>query len=269
MLTPSDAADLPGGGAMPYLGFGTWQIVGDAAYRAVADALEVGYRHLDTATMYRNEAEVGRALRASGVERDAVFVTTKVPGNATEVRPTIERSLTALGLEDVDLWLLHWPPSRSYEPAALRSAEMVEEMLAARADGLVRAVGVSNFSIAEIDELVRHVGDVPAVNQIEWSPFLHDAAVRAAHDARRIVLEGYSPFQASNLEHPVLREVGDAHGVTTAQVILRWHLQHRVVVIPKSAHRERIAENFAVFGFALTEAEMARLDALGPSSSAR
>ena len=248
---------LSSGAAMPLLGFGTWQLQGRAAYDAVRYALDVGYRHLDTAAIYRNEDQVGRALRESGVPREEVFLTTKIPPReAGRERATLTASLAALGVDRLDLWLIHWPGG------AGANLGMWQELLAAAEDGLTRDVGVSNYSAVQVDELVTQTGRAPAVNQIRWSPALFDP-VRLAHSRDRgVVLEGYSPFRASDLADPVLVEIAAAHGVTAAQVILRWHLDHGVVVIPKSATPERIAANFDVFGFALTDKEMARLNAL-------
>lgn len=247
---------LRSGATIPLLGFGTWQLSGPEAYDAVRAALEVGYRHLDTATVYRNEDQVGRALADSGVDRSEVFVTTKLPPDrANRARQTLEASLRGLGVDAVDLWLIHWPPGGA-------GVDIWRQLLALRDEGLARDVGVSNYSPAQVDELVEATGEAPAVNQIRWSPWLHDAD-RLAHSRKRgVVLEGYSPFKASTLSDPVLREVADAHGVTPTQVILRWHVDSEVVVIPKSARRQRIEDNFAVDGFTLTADELARLDAL-------
>jgi len=245
------------GHEMPLLGFGTWQLPGKQAYEPVRVALETGYRHLDTATMYRNESEVGRALQDSGVPREEVFVTTKLPAErAGRERETIEASLKALGIDQLDLWLVHWPPHGSARPQTWR------EFVAARDDGLTRAIGVSNYSIAEIDELTQATGVTPAVNQIPYSPALHDPQLLAEHRERGVVLEGYSPFRRSDLRDPVFAEVAAAHRVAATQVILRWHLQHEIVVIPKSATPERVRANFDVFGFTLTDEEMARIDAV-------
>lgn len=251
------ALPLGPGGAMPLLGFGTWQIRGDAAYEAVRDALEAGYRHLDTATMYGNEAEVGRALRDSGVPRDDVFVTTKLPPErAGRERETLDASLRALGVDAVDLWLIHWPPRR-------RPVAVWEQFVAAREQGRARAVGVSNFGVHEIDELSAATGVTPAVNQIRFGPRLYDAKLVAQHRDRDVVVEGYSPFKTTNLHDPVLTRIAATHGVDPARVVLRWHVQHEIVVIPKSATPERIVRNADLDGFALTDAEMAEIDGLG------
>jgi 2,5-diketo-D-gluconate reductase A len=245
---------------MPLLGFGTWQLRGNSAYEAVRYALDVGYRHVDTATIYGNEDQVGRALRDSGIPRDEVFITTKIPPReAGRERKTLEASLGALGVDQIDLWLIHWPSGDSADLG------LWQVLLAAAEDGLIRAAGVSNYSPAQIDELVTQTGRAPAVNQIRWSPALFDPARLAHSRDRGVVLEGYSPFRASDLSAPVLATVATAHGVTPAQVILRWHLDHGVVVIPKSAAPERIAANFDIFDFALTDQELAQIDALSSS----
>ncbi len=242
---------------MPMIGFGTWQIRGNSAYESVRYALEAGYRHLDTATMYRNEAEVGRAVRDSGLDRADVFITTKLPpGNAGRERATIEASLRDLGVDQVDLWLIHWPPRGRV------SLRVWEQLIAIRDAGLARAVGVSNYSPSQIDDLIRGTGERPAVNQIPWSIPQYDPDLLAAHRNRGVQVEGYSSLKGTNLRDRTIAEIAGRHAVEPAQVVLRWHLQHGIVVIPKSTHRERIAANFALSGFALGEAEMARLDAL-------
>jgi len=256
------------GAQIPIVGFGTWQIQGNAAREAVSTALEVGYRHIDTATVYGNERQIGRALLDSKIDRDELFITTKLPGNATSVRATIEQSLTDLGIDYVDLWLIHWPPAQSYGPTGNSSQAMYEAMLTLRNEGLARAIGVSNFSIEEIDELTKATAEAPEVNQIPWSPSLHDESLQRDLDLRDVRLEGYSPFKTSRLDDPVLAEIASSLGVTTAQVVLRWHLQHSIVVIPKSVHRERILENLDIFSFSLSADAMRRLDALAKPSHA-
>jgi 2,5-diketo-D-gluconate reductase A len=251
------AVPLGRAGSMPLVGLGTWQMTGPRCRQAVRHALEVGYRHVDTATMYRNEGEVGRALRDSGVPRGEVFLTTKLPpGGAGRERRVLDDSLRALGTDYVDLWLVHWPP----RGRALLTTW--EQFLAARDAGLARAVGVSNYGVGQLDQLTAATGQVPQVNQVPWAPALHDPARLAEHRRRGVVLEGYSPFKNTDLGHPVLAEIAAAHGVTPAQVVVRWHVDHQVVVIPKSATPERIAANFDVFGFSLTEEELTRIDRL-------
>ncbi|TNM63196.1 aldo/keto reductase [Streptomyces sp. NP160] len=245
---------------MPLIGLGTWESSGGQAYRAVRDALDIGYRHVDTATYYANEDQVGAAVRDSGLAREDVFVTTKMPqGNAGRERKTLEESLRAAGLEHLDLWLIHWPPGGQARP------DVWEEFIKARTDGLVRAIGVSNYSIAQIDELTAATGVTPAVNQIKWGPGLFDASLVAAHAERGVALEGWSPFKSTDLAALSLTAAARRHGVTVQQVIIRWHVQHGVVVIPKSSQRERIASNFDIFDFELSADEMRDVDALGRS----
>ncbi|HVB05182.1 MAG TPA: aldo/keto reductase [Acidimicrobiales bacterium] len=251
-------AHLSGSERMPVVGFGTWQIRGDACIRAVGEALSVGYRHLDTATVYENEDEVGWALEASGLDRSAVFVTTKVPPFAAgKARSVLEQSLARLRTDYVDLWLIHWPEDLAGGVA------LWEEMIALHREGRARAIGVSNFEAEAIDKIVAATGVVPAVDQIRWSPFLYDALEAARLAERGVVLEGYSPLKESFLFSSTLAEMAGHHGVTPAQVVLRWHVQHGFVVIPKSVTPSRIAENIDLFGFALDDEEMGRLDSLG------
>jgi len=252
----SEAVALRGGAEMPILGFGTWQMRGGRAREAVRCALQVGYRHIDTATLYKNETEVGLALADSGLRREEVFLTTKLLPGEAHARPAIERSLAELRVDYVDLWLIHWPP-----PPA-NSLLLYQEMLELRDEELAHAIGVSNYSTGEIDDLTAATGDVPEVNQIRWSPFLYDPPRQRELDRRGVVLEGYSPLKESHLDDPVITEIAIATGVTPAQVVLRWHIDHGVVVIPKSVDPSRIAENFDVFKFALDAASMQQLDGL-------
>jgi 2,5-diketo-D-gluconate reductase A len=248
---------LAAGVVMPLVGFGTWQLRGQQAYQGVRTALADGYRHIDTATMYRNEEETGRAIRDSGLDRRDIFLTTKLPGgNAGRERATLAASLQALGLDQVDLWLVHWPPGDAASP------EVWRELLACRDEGLARAVGVSNYSVSQIDELVEATGEAPAVNQIPWSPPEHDPKLLAAMRERDVVVEGYSPLKSTDLSSPVLAGIAAGHGVTPAQVVLRWHIEHEITVIPKSAKPDRIAANIDLFGFSLEPAEVARIDAM-------
>jgi len=256
-MTDIPAVDLGRGVAMPMVGFGTWQLHGELAYEATRHALQAGYRHIDTATMYRNEDQVGRALADSGLDRAEVFVTTKLPpGNAGRARNTIAESLKALGTDYVDLWLVHWPPrGRTLVP-------LWRDFLAVRDEGLTRAVGVSNYSIAQIDELAEATGERPAVNQIPWSPSRSDAALLAAHQERHVALEGYSPLKGTRLRDRTLAEIAAKYRVTPAQVVLRWHIDTGVIVIPKSARPDRIEQNIDLFGFSLTPEEVTLLNNL-------
>ena len=256
-MTSIPTAALPGGD-IPLLGLGTWQSEGDDCYRAVRHALDVGYRHIDTATMYGNEEQVGRALAASGVPRQDVFLTTKLrPADVGREHETLAQSLRLLGTDYLDLWLIHWPPSGDASPWVWA------ELLAARNVGLVRSVGVSNYSVDQLDILSEQTGETPAVNQIPWGPDDYDPQVVEQHAKRGVVLEGYSPFKRTNLDSPALQAVARAHGVSTAQVVVRWHLDHGFVVIPKSVTPARIEANFDVTGFSLTPDVLASIDALG------
>jgi diketogulonate reductase-like aldo/keto reductase len=256
-MTSSPTLPLRDGGSIPVLGFGTWLLEGDVAHRATLDALELGYRHIDTATGYGNEGQVGRAIADSGLPRESIFVTTKLPpDHAGREARTIDESLRLLGTDYVDLWLIHWPVNGSAAP------HVWEQLIAAREAGKARAIGVSNYSADQIDELIDATGVTPAVNQIPWSPSDWDDK-RVTHlGDNNVVLEGYSALKRSNLSDPTLTAIAEAHGVSVPQVIIRWHVDHDIVVIPKSANRDRIAANFDVFGFALTADEVARIDAL-------
>jgi 2,5-diketo-D-gluconate reductase A len=252
---------LPGGGQMPIVGLGTWRLGGDDAETAVTAALATGYRHIDTAVMYGNELEVGRALAASGLGRDEVFLTTKLrPSDAGREADVLRKSLRDLRTEYVDLWLVHWPPDHAYDRRALWN-----EVRRIRDEGLVKDIGVSNFELSQIDDLIESTGEAPAVNQIRWSPSWYDSDVLTGHKARGIPVEGYSPLKDTDLADPVITEIAGAHGVTPAQVVLRWHLEHGITVIPKSQRAERMAANLNLFGFSLTEPEVARMDQLGSS----
>jgi 2,5-diketo-D-gluconate reductase A len=250
---------LARGVPMPMVGFGTWPLRAHQACEAVLSALRAGYRHFDTATMYANEAEVGHALRDSGLARQEVFLTTKLrASDAGRERKVLSSSLRALGTDHVDLWLVHWPPRGK------KSVPVWRELLALRDEGLARAVGVSNYSLRQIDELAEATGEAPAVNQIHWSPRRYDAGLLKGLRERGVVVEGYSPLKDTNLRDPVLADIAAAHGVTPAQVVLRWHLEHQIVVIPKSADPARMAANLDLFGFSLDPAEVARIDGLAP-----
>jgi diketogulonate reductase-like aldo/keto reductase len=243
---------------MPIIGLGTYALEGDEGVRAVQVALDAGYRHVDAATMYGNEAEIGRALVESDVAREDVFITTKLPQEGiTDPRGALEASLRALRTDHVDLWLIHnWPPSDVADPATW------EQLLRARDAGLARAVGVSNYSVSVLDQLAAAAGEIPEVNQVQYGPTLHDPQLLADHRERGVVFEGWQALKMTPLDHPDVVEIAAAHDGTPAQVALRWHVQHGVVCIPKSATPERIRSNFDIFGFELNGDEMARLDAL-------
>ncbi len=252
------AVTVRGGGQMPMVGFGTWPMRGRQARTAVTAALDAGYRHVDTATMYANEAEVGQALHDSALERSAVFITTKLrASDAGREAAVLRASLRALRTDYVDLWLVQGPPPRPHV-----SRQVWHEFLALRDQGLARAVGVSNYSLAQIDDLIKETGEAPAVNQVHWNPLRFDAAFVAGHRERGVVLEGFSPLKDTDLGDPVLATIASAHGVTPAQVVLRWHLEHQITVIPKSADPSRIAANIDLLGFALDADEVAQIDGM-------
>ena len=260
MSSPAEipAVSLPGGGRMPQVGFGTWKLRNDEARDAVLTALAIGYRHIDTATMYGNEAEIGEALAGSGLDRAELFVTTKIrPTDAGQARAILRQSLRALRTDYLDLWLIHWPPSSRGE-----SRMLWNELLAVQADGLVRDVGVSNYALTELDDVTRATGQAPSVNQIDWGPTLYDQHALAGHAERGIAVEGYSGLKNTDLDEPALAKIAAAHGVSSAQVVLRWHLEHNITVIPKSAQPDRIASNFDLLGFSLTADEVATIDAM-------
>ena len=255
---PVDSVSLPNDQAMPLFGLGTWQVTGEEAVRATAAALAVGYRHLDTAHVYGNEGEVGRGLRESGVSRAEVFITTKIPPRHSEQhRVTLERSLELLGTDHVNLWLIHWTIEDQVHEDLWRAMQQ------ARGEGLVRDIGVSNYSVQQLDRLAEATGEMPAVNQIEWSPLLFDRAVLDAHRDRGVVLEGYSGLRGGILEHDKVVEIARKLERTPAQVVIQWHLAHGIVVIPKSRDAERIRSNADVGSFALDPADVAALDELG------
>ena len=262
-LIADATVELTSGAAMPILGLGTWQASGRSAFDAIIHALEAGYRLIDTATAYGNEEQVGQAIAESDVPREHVFVTTKLPPSRVgRERETLAASLDALGFAYVDLWLIHWPPGGDARP------DVWERLLEQQAEGRAREVGVSNYSVRQLDELERETGRLPAVNQIEWSPALFDPDVLEGHRRRGVQLEGYSPLNTMNLRDPRLVRIAEGHRVTPAQVIIRWHVEHRTVVIPKSTNADRIAENAAIFGFALTSSDIEQLDTISDTRRA-
>lgn len=253
---------LNNGVAMPQLGFGVWQVEDDQASTAVGQALEAGYRSIDTAAIYGNEEGTGKALAASGIARDELFVTTKLwnadQGYDSTLR-AFDTSLTKLGLEYVDLYLIHWPlPSKD------RYVETYQALEKIQADGRAKAIGVSNFRPEHLERLLGETSVVPAVNQIELHPHFPQAESRAFHARHNIVTEAWSPLGQGKglLEDPTIATLAAKHGKTPAQVVLRWHLQLGNVVIPKSVTPSRIAENIDVFDFELADEDLAALAGL-------
>ncbi|WP_405422182.1 aldo/keto reductase [Streptomyces erythrochromogenes] len=266
------AIKLNNGTLMPQLGFGVWQVPDAEAERTVGTALEAGYRSIDTAAIYGNEKGTGKAVAASGLPREELFVTTKLwngpkqTWGRDEVLRAFDDSLTKLGLDHVDLYLIHWPrPMRDDFVAIWKTFEEIA------ASGRAKAVGVSNFRTEDLDRIAAESALVPAVNQVELHPLHPQAALRAEHAARGIVTEAWSPLGQGKelLTLPAVTAIAGAHGRSAAQVVLRWHLQHGIVVIPKSVTPARIRENLDVFGFELDASEMAALDALGAGAAGR
>ncbi|OUN33188.1 2,5-diketo-D-gluconic acid reductase [Faecalibacterium sp. An77] len=252
--------EIGNGVQMPALGFGTWTLRGEEGRRCIREALEVGYRLLDTARMYENEDVVGQALRDSGLPREEVFLTTKLwePSNSYQkAKADIDRSLKTLGTDYVDLLLLHEPYPES--------EEMYRAMEEALRAGKARAIGVSNFNQEEYDRLAERCSIRPAVNQVESHVYYPRLTLQKDLAARGTRMQSWAPFTEGRRDvfhEPVLVEIGAAHGKTAAQTALRYLVQNGIAVIPKSAHRERMEENFSIFDFALTGEEMARIGQL-------
>jgi diketogulonate reductase-like aldo/keto reductase len=248
---------------MPWVGLGVYRIpAGKPCLRAVTHALSIGYRHIDTAAFYGNEGDVGRAVRESGIPREQIFVVTKLwnsdQGYASALKACNE-SLAKLALDYIDLYLIHWP-----EPG--RRLDSWRALVELRKQGKCRSIGVSNYTIAHLEELMAHSNVAPAVNQVEFSPFLYQRELLEFCRAHGIQLEAYCPLtRGVKLGDPVIGAVARKHGRTSAQVLLRWAVQHQVVVIPKSGQPARIEENAGIFDFTISDRDMAALDALDAS----
>jgi len=268
MATEVPTRTLNSGYPIPLLGLGTYPMNGEAGVAAMARAIGMGYRLLDTAAKYENEAAVGEAIRRSGVDRAQLFVTTKLRGaehGRARTRDAVRASLDRLGLDYLDLYLIHWPL-----PRLGKFTESYETMLELAGDGLIRSAGVSNFTPAHVQALLDATGVAPAVNQIELSPAVARTEVRQWLDAAGVVTQAWSPLGLDQgvPQQPAVTAAAQAHGVTPAQVILRWEVQQGIVTIPKSADEQRQRANLDVFGFALTDAEMAALAALDQGEAA-
>lgn len=258
------------GRTAPTLGIGTWQVPDDIAPQVVQQALALGYRSIDTAAIYANESGVGKGIRASGIPRDQIFVATKLWHDSHahgSSRPAFEASLERLGLDYVDLYMIHWPV-----PHAHLFVQAWESLIQLRDEGLVKSIGVCNFDAPLLQELLDQTGVLPVVNQVELHPRFQQASLRQYHTENDIVTEAWSPLaQATLQQDPVLKGIAERCGRTPAQVILRWHVQVGNMVIPKTTHPERLKQNSEIFDFELSGADMAaitRLDAadgrLGP-----
>ncbi len=260
-MTDQPRIELSDGAAIPQLGLGVWQTPNDEAASVVGAALKTGYRHVDTAAAYQNEKGVGEGLRASGLARDEVFITTKVwndnQGYDNALR-AIEGSLKRLQLDQIDLCLIHWPaPNRGLYLDTWRALIKAQEL------GQVRSIGVSNFEVEHLDRIIGETGVTPVLNQIELHPRFQQTALRTAHAERGIKTESWSPLgQGQLLSDPTIAALAAKHGRTAAQVIIRWHLDSGLIVIPKSVTPSRIAENFDVFGFKLDAEDMAAIAGL-------
>ncbi|MEW2381421.1 aldo/keto reductase [Micromonospora sp. NPDC047707] len=270
MAYPIPNISLNDGNTIPQLGFGVFQIAPTDTVRAVRTALDVGYRHIDTAEMYGNEAEVGQAVRESGLDRREVFVTSKL--NNGFHRPDVARrafdsTLAALKMDYIDLFLIHWPLPTLYDGDYVSTWKTLEEF---RRDGRARSIGVSNFQVAHLERLAAETGTVPAVNQVEVHPYFGNEEVRGYDHGHDIVTEAWSPIaQGKVLDDPTVSDIAEQVGRTPAQVVLRWHVQRGDVVFPKSTTPARIEENFRIFDFELDDATMERLTGLDRGEAGR
>jgi 2,5-diketo-D-gluconate reductase A len=261
---------LNDGNTIPQLGFGVFQIEPRDTAEAVRHALEVGYRHIDTAEMYGNERGVGEAVRESGLDRNQVFVTSKLNNGAhrpEDARRAFEGTLAALGFAFVDLFLIHWPLPTLYDGDFVSTWRVLEEF---NRDGRARSIGVSNFEVEHLERLAAETDTVPAVNQIELHPYLLNEEVRAYGEERGIATEAWSPIaQGEVLDDPLITEISERLGRTPAQVVLRWHIQRGSIVFPKSSTPERIRENFDIFDFELEPGDVEAIESLDRGEAGR
>ncbi len=260
-MTSQPMITLNDGKRMPQLGLGVYQTTGNIAVPAIRKALETGYRHIDTAAMYNNEAEVGEAIRTSGVAREDIFLTTKLwndnQGRDKTLR-AFDASMNRLGLDYLDLYLIHWPA-----PHLGLYVETWKTLIELREQGRVRSIGVSNFCEDHLQHIIAETGVTPVVNQIELHPMFQQSALRAAHADLGIVTESWSPLGRGSLfDNPAIQAIAKKHGRSPAQIIIRWHLENGFVAIPKSSNPVRIEENFNVFDFVLDESDMRAIGGL-------
>jgi 2,5-diketo-D-gluconate reductase A len=262
--------ELNDGNSIPQLGFGVFQIDPGETAEAVETALKIGYRHIDTAEMYANEREVGEGIRSAGVDRAEVYVTSKLNNGFHEpddARRAFDETLSALGFDYVDLFLIHWPLPTLYDGDFVSTWQVLEEF---KADGRARSIGVSNFQVEHLQRLIDEADVVPAVNQIELHPYFQNREVAGFGEQHRIATEAWSPIaQGDVLGDETVGEIASALDRTPAQVVLRWHIQKGYIVFPKSTTPERIEENFALFDFELTDEQMAQIDALDRGEDGR
>jgi 2,5-diketo-D-gluconate reductase A len=269
-MTPVPDIDLNDGRSIPQLGFGVFQIDPAETAEAVSTALEVGYRHIDTAEMYGNERGVGEAVRASGLDRAEIFVTSKLNNGyhrPDDARRAFDGTLSALGLDYVDLFLIHWPLPTLYDGDFVSTWKTLEEF---HRDGRARSIGVSNFQVEHLERLAAETEVVPAVNQIELHPYFLNEEVDAYGRGQGIATEAWSPIaQGGVLDDPVITDIAEQLGRSPAQVVLRWHIERGNIVFPKSTTPDRIRENFELFDFALGPDDAERIDALDQGESGR
>jgi 2,5-diketo-D-gluconate reductase A len=262
--------DLNDGRVIPQLGFGVFQIDPDDTVRAVTEALEVGYRHIDTAQMYGNEREVGEAVRASGLDRSEVFITSKLSNRfhrPDDARRAFDQTLAELGSDYVDLFLIHWPLPTLYDGDFVTTWQTLE---AFHRDGRALSIGVSNFQVDHLERLRAASDAVPAVNQIELHPYFLNAEVGAYDEAHGIATQAWSPIaQGAVLDDPVITAIADRHGRSPAQIVLRWHVERGNIVFPKSTTPSRIKENLELFDFALESDDVAAIDGLDRGEAGR
>jgi len=259
--SPVPTVALRGGEEIPQLGFGVFQVPPKETAEVTTRALLAGYRHIDTAAAYRNEAGVGQAVHAAGLDRSDVFITTKCFNDDhgyEQAKHAFKASLDRLETSYVDLYLIHWPV-----PAHDRYVETWKAFIELQEDGLIRAIGVSNFNQPHLERLIAETGVTPAVNQVELHPLFQQAGLRREHEELGIVTEAWSPLaQGQVLDDPAITQIAEEHGRSPGQIVIRWHLQLGNVVIPKSVTPERIEQNFDVFGFELSQEEMSAIEAL-------
>jgi 2,5-diketo-D-gluconate reductase A len=255
---------------IPQLGFGVFQVPPEDTAAAVRTAFDVGYRHIDTAQMYGNEAGVGEAIASSDIPREELYITTKLNNSQHrphDVRRSFDESRKALGLAQVDLFLIHWPLPTEYDGDYVSTWKAMAALVA---DGGVKSIGVSNFQAAHLDRIIEETGVIPAVNQIEAHPYFTNDETREASLRHGIRVEAWSPIaQGKVLDDPVITEIAEAHGRTTSQVTLRWHVERGDIIFPKSTHEQRMRENFAIFDFSLTPDEVAAITALDRGEQGR
>ncbi|HET9423434.1 MAG TPA: aldo/keto reductase [Nocardioides sp.] len=263
-ITLNDSASIP------QLGFGVFKVPPEETAATVTTAFEIGYRHIDTAQMYGNESGVGKAIAASGIPRDELYITTKLDNRLhrpDDARRSIDESLARLGLDRVDLFLIHWPLPTLYDGDYVSTWRTLAEFVQ---DGRARSVGVSNFHPDHLDRIVEETGVIPAVNQIEVHPYFPNEAARAATLRHGAAVEAWSPIARGDvLDDPVVGRIAEAHGKTPSQVTLRWHLERGDIVFPKSMHEERMRENFDLFDFTLSPDEVGEISALDSGPGGR